>query len=54
MRHAERTVVTFGAVCVVSAAAELVAGAGAAPVRVALIAGAAMIVFGLWAAWRRR
>jgi hypothetical protein len=45
VRHAERTVAAFGVVCLISGLAGLTAGKSAEWVRLAFIAGAAVIVF---------
>jgi hypothetical protein len=51
MRHAERTVLTFGVVCLIAAA---VGTGSVASIRAAYVAGATMVTFSLWSAWRRR
>ncbi|HEY4429068.1 MAG TPA: hypothetical protein VGN08_12765 [Solirubrobacteraceae bacterium] len=53
MEHPERTVTSFGVVCLVSALVGYLGGAGAGLIPLALIAGVVMIVFSTWLTWRR-
>jgi hypothetical protein len=52
LRHAERTVATFGVVCLVSGIVGVTADKQGLALA-GLIAGVAMVVFSLWAARRR-
>jgi hypothetical protein len=52
MRRAQRTVATFGVVCLVSAAVGGFRTHDVATTRLAIIAGGAMIVWSIWSRWR--